>query len=94
MVAMARARHVSETPATQFLRAQGVDLREHVYEYVDHGGAQHAAQVLGVDPHVVVKTLVMQDDRARPLLVLMHGDRTVSPRGLARQIGARSVALC
>lgn len=91
---MARREHVSETPATRFLREHGVVFVEHVYAYVEHGGAQHSAQVLGVDPFSVVKTLVMQDERARPLLVLMHGNRTVSTRALARQIGAKSVAPC
>lgn len=91
---MARRAHVSETPATRFLREQGVDFGEHVYDYVEHGGAQHSARVLGVDPFSVVKTLVMQDERARPLLVLMHGNRTVSTRNLARQIGVKSVEPC
>lgn len=91
---MARRAHVSETPATRFLREHQVAFKEHVYEYVDHGGAQHSAQVLGFDPFCVVKTLVMQDDMARPLLVLMHGNRTVSTRNLARQIGVKSVVPC
>jgi Cys-tRNA(Pro) deacylase len=91
---MARREHVSETPATRFLRENKVPFDEHLYAYVEHGGAQHSAQVLGVDPYCVVKTLVMQDERARPLLVLMHGNRTVSTRMLARQIGAKSVAPC
>ena len=91
---MARRAHVSETPATRLLREQQVAFTEHVYEYVEHGGAQHSAQVLGFDPFCVVKTLVMQDDMARPLLVLMHGNRTVSTRNLARQIGVKSVAPC
>ena len=91
---MARNEHVSETPATRFLRQNKLVFGEHVYPYVEHGGAQHSAQVLGVDPFSVVKTLVMQDDQARPLLVLMHGNRTVSTRQLARQIGVKSVAPC
>jgi Cys-tRNA(Pro) deacylase len=91
---MARRAHVSETPATRLLREQQVAFTEHVYEYVEHGGAQHSAQVMGFDPFCVVKTLVMQDDTARPLLVLMHGNRTVSTRNLARQIGVKSVAPC
>ena len=91
---MARRTHVSETPATRLLREQQVAFTEHVYEYVEHGGAQYSAQVLGFDPFCVVKTLVMQDDTARPLLVLMHGNRTVSTRNLARQIGVKSVAPC
>ena len=91
---MARREHVSETPATRFLRARQVAFAEHVYDYVEHGGAQHGAEELGVDPFAVVKTLVMQDDQARPLLVLMHGNRKVSTKSLARQIGARSVEPC
>ena len=91
---MARRDHVSETPATRWLRERKVVFAEHMYEYVDQGGAQHSAQVLGVDPFCVVKTLVMQDERARPLLVLMHGNRTVSTRNLARQVGVKSVLSC
>jgi Cys-tRNA(Pro) deacylase len=86
--------HVSETPATQWLRANQVAFTEHPYEYLEHGGAQHSAQVLGFDPFTVVKTLVMQDQDARPLIVLMHGNRTVSTKNLARQIGAKSVEPC
>jgi Cys-tRNA(Pro) deacylase len=91
---MARRTHVSETPATQLLRAHKVEFTEHPYEYVEHGGANHSAEVLGMDPYAVVKTLVMQDERARPLLVLMHGNRKVSTRNLARQIGVKSVEPC
>ena len=91
---MARKDHVSETPATAFLKANGVAFTEHPYEYVEHGGAQHSAQVLGLDPFTVVKTLVMQDQDAKPLLVLMHGNRKVSTKNLARQIGAKSVEPC
>jgi Cys-tRNA(Pro) deacylase len=86
--------HVSETPATQLLRANGVAFTEHPYEYLEHGGAQHSAEVLGFDPFTVVKTLVMQDQDAKPLIVLMHGNRTVSTKNLARQIGAKSVEPC
>jgi Cys-tRNA(Pro) deacylase len=86
--------HVSETPATQLLKAHKIAFTEHPYEYLDHGGAQHSAQVLGFDPFTVVKTLVMQDQDAKPLLVLMHGNRTVSTKNLARQIGAKSVEPC
>lgn len=91
---MARKDHVSETPATAFLKANGVAFTEHPYEYVEHGGAQHSAEVLGFDPFTVVKTLVMEDEKARPLIVLMHGNRTVSTKNLARQIGAKSVQPC
>jgi Cys-tRNA(Pro) deacylase len=86
--------HVSETPATAMLKAAGVAYTEHPYEYLEHGGAQHSAEMLGLDPFTVVKTLVMEDEKARPLLVLMHGNRTVSTKNLARQIGVKSVAPC
>lgn len=86
--------HVSETPATAVLRAAKVAFTEHPYEYLEHGGAQHSAAVLGFDPFTVVKTLVMQDQDAKPLIVLMHGNRTVSTKNLARQIGAKSVEPC
>ena len=88
------AKHVSETPATQLLKARKVVFTEHPYEYLEHGGAQHSAEVLGMDPFMVVKTLVMQDQDAKPLLVLMHGNRKVSTKNLARQIGAKSVEPC
>ena len=85
---------MSETPATQLLKASQVAFTEHPYDYLPHGGAQHSAQVLGFDPFTVVKTLVMQDQDAKPLLVLMHGNRKVSTKNLARQIGAKSVEPC
>ncbi len=88
------AKHVSETPATQLLRAHKVAFTEHPYAYLEHGGAQHSAEVLGLDPYTVVKTLVMQDQDAKPLIVLMHGNRKVSTKNLARQIGAKSVEAC
>ncbi len=86
--------HVSETPATAWLRRQGIAYTEHVYAYVEHGGTAESARQLGVDEHAVVKTLVMQDERARPLVVLMHGDRQVSTKGLARAIGCKAVEPC
>ena len=89
-----KAAHVSETPATQWLRRSGVPFSEHVYDYVEHGGTAESARQLGVDEHAVVKTLVMQDDQARPLIVLMHGDRQVNTRPVARAVGARSVEPC
>jgi len=88
------AKHVSETPATQLLKASKVAFTEHPYEYLEHGGALHSAEVLGFDPFAVVKTLIMQDQDAKPLVVLMHGNRKVSTKNLARQIGAKSVAPC
>ena len=86
--------HVSETPATQALRRAGVAFSEHVYAYVDRGGTAESAAQLGVDEHAVIKTLVMQDEKARPLIVLMHGDRQVSTKNLARAIGAKTVEPC
>jgi Cys-tRNA(Pro) deacylase len=91
---MAMKDKVSETPATALLRQQGVSFTEHPYDYLEHGGAQHSAQVLGMDPFSVVKTLIMQDQDAKPLVVLMHGNRKVSTKNLARQIGLKSVEPC
>ncbi len=91
---MARKDHISETPATQFLRKHGIAFSEHPYDYEEHGGTAVSARELGVDEHVVVKTLVMQDEAAKPLIILMHGDRKVSTKNLARQIGCKSVEPC
>jgi Cys-tRNA(Pro) deacylase len=91
---MAKSRHVSETPATQFLKQHKVAYSEHTYDYVDHGGAAEAARQLGLDAHTVVKTLIMEDEAARPLVVLMHGDREVSTKNLARQANLKKVAPC
>ena len=91
---MSKRAHVSETPATQFLRSHGVEFTEHVYEYVDKGGTSESSRQLGVPEHEVIKTLVMQDEHAKPLIVLMHGDKQVSTKSVARQIGAKSVEPC
>jgi Cys-tRNA(Pro) deacylase len=91
---MAKKEHISETPATQFLKHQKVAFSEHPYAYLEHGGALHSASELGWDPFHVVKTLIMQDQDAKPLVVLMHGNCKVSTKNLARQIGAKSVAPC
>jgi Cys-tRNA(Pro) deacylase len=88
------SKHVSVTPATQLLKAHKVVFTEHTYEYLEHGGALHSAEVLGFDPFTVVKTLIMQDQDAKPLVVLMHGNRKVSTKNLARQIDAKSVEPC
>jgi len=85
---------VSETPATQALRRAGISFSEHVYEYLEHGGTAESARQLGVDEHAVVKTLVMQNEKGEPLIVLMHGDRQVSTKNLARAIGTKSVEPC
>jgi Cys-tRNA(Pro) deacylase len=90
---MKRPSH-SETPATQFLKKNGVAYREHFYEYVEHGGAGRGAEELGVPGNEVVKTLVMEDERGAPLVVLMHGDRKVSTKNLARQAGRKRVEPC
>ena len=89
-----KSQHVSETPATQMLRTHGVAFTEHVYDYVEHGGTHESARQLGLEEHRVVKTLVMQDQDGKPLIVLMHGDCKVSTKNLARQIGAKSVEPC
>jgi Cys-tRNA(Pro) deacylase len=89
-----RDKHVSETPATQWLKAHGVAYTEHVYDYVDHGGTAESARQLARPEHEIVKTLVMQDEKAEPLIVLMHGDAQVSTKNLARAIGAKSVDPC
>ncbi len=91
---MAKKEHVSETPATALLKAEGVAFTEHTYDYVEHGGTAESSRQLGFPEHEVVKTLVMQDQDAKPLIVLMHGDRKVSTKNLARQIGAKSVEPC
>ncbi|SOZ15275.1 conserved hypothetical protein; putative nucleotide/oligonucleotide binding protein [Cupriavidus taiwanensis] len=91
---MSKTKHVSETPATQFLRKQGVAFGEHPYDYVEHGGTGESARQLGVPEHDVIKTLIMEDERAQPLVVLMHGDCSVSTKNLARQTGRKSVQPC
>jgi Cys-tRNA(Pro) deacylase len=88
------AKHVSLTPATRLLKDRKVAFTEHPYAYLERGGALHSASELGWDPYAVVKTLVLQDQDAKPLVVLMHGNRKVSTKNLARQIGAKSVAPC
>ena len=91
---MARKERAPETPATTFLRQHNVSFTEHLYTYVERGGTAESAKQLGVDEHAVVKTLVMQDQDAKPLLILMHGDRQVSLKTLARQIGVKKVDPC
>lgn len=82
------------TPATRFLSASGVLFTLHEYDYEAHGGTRVSSQKLGVDEHAVVKTLVFEDDTKAPLLVLMHGDRQVSTKALARALGVKSVQPC
>ena len=82
------------TAAIRALRAAGIAYTEHPYDYEEKGGTAVSSRELGVDEHSVVKTLVMEDERKRPLIVLMHGDRQVSTKELARTCGARSIAPC
>jgi len=91
---MAKKEHISETPATQMLRKHQVAFDEHPYPYEEHGGTSVSARELGVPEHAVIKTLVMQDEAARPMIVLMHGDCKVSTKNLARAIGCKSVEPC
>ena len=88
------AKHVSETPATQWLKQKKVSYTEHPYDYVDHGGTAESSKQLGVPEHAVVKTLVMQDENGKGLVVLMHGDCKTSTKNLARQIGCKLVEPC
>jgi Cys-tRNA(Pro) deacylase len=85
---------VSATPAIHALRAARVAFTEHAYRYEERGGTAVSARELGVDEHIIIKTLVMEDESKRPLVVLMHGDREVSTKNLARQIGVKSVTPC
>lgn len=82
------------TPATAFLAGRGVEYTEHEFEYVEHGGTSHSSASMGVPEHAVIKTLVMEDERGDPLIVLMHGDRKVSTKELSRQAGAKRIAPC
>jgi len=83
-----------ETPATQFLHKHRVAHSDHLYEYEEHGGTSVSARELNVPEHSVIKTLVMEDEAAHPLIVLMHGDRQVSTKELARQLGAKKISPC
>lgn len=85
---------MSATPAIHVLRQHGVPFTEHEYRYEERGGTAVSSRELGVTEHLVIKTLVMEDDRKRPLIVLMHGDKAVSTKSLARQIGCKTVAPC
>ncbi len=84
----------AETPATLFLKQHHFAYSSHHYDYEEHGGTRVSARELNVAEHAVIKTLVMEDEHAKPLLVLMHGDRKVSTKNLARQLGCKSVAPC
>src|ERR687883_1314713 len=82
------------TPAVRLLREKRVGFAPHLYDYEERGGTRHSAEALGVDEHAVVKTLVMETDARKPLIVLMHGDREVSTKQLARALGVKSVQPC
>jgi Cys-tRNA(Pro) deacylase len=84
----------SATPATVFIAKHGVAFTEHHFEYVEHGGTAHTSSALGVPEHQVVKTLIMEDEKGEPLVVLMHGDRKVSTKELARAAGVKRIAPC
>ena len=85
---------MSQTPATAFLAKHGSEYTEHEFEYLEHGGTGHSSSSLGVPEHSVIKTLVMENEKGEPLLVLMHGDRKVSTKELARQAGTKRIAPC
>ena len=91
---MAKEKHQSLTPATQWLKAHKIPFEEKSYEYVEHGGTALAASSCGLDRHQVIKTLIMEDEHAKPLVILMHGDAEVATKNLARQIGVKHVAPC
>ena len=91
---MSKPDHAPETPATKFLKGHRVPFSTHLYAYEEHGGTKVSARELNVDEHAVVKTLVFEDENARPLIVLMHGDRKVSAKELARQAGCKKVEPC
>lgn len=86
--------HAPETPATRFLRQHGLAYSSHLYAYEEHGGTAVSARELNVNEHTVVKTLIMEDENAQPLIVLMHGDCKVSTKELARQIGCKRIEPC
>ena len=94
MTAIKQDTHAPETPATQFLKKQGVAHSNHLYDYEEHGGTKVSARELNVPEHAVVKTLVMQDENAKPLIVLMHGDCKVSTKELARQADRKRIEPC
>ena len=89
-----KSENAPETPATKFLRQHRIAHSNHLYDYEEHGGTRVSSRELNVDEHAVIKTLVMEDEAAKPLIVLMHGDCKVSTKNLARQIGAKSVEPC
>ncbi len=91
---MAANSKAPSTQATRLLRQAGIAYTEHLYRYQEHGGTAVSARALGLAEHAVIKTLVMEDEKGTPLIILMHGDREVSTKELARQIGAKSIQPC
>jgi len=91
---VSKAERMSTTNAVRVLREHGVAWTDHPYDYEERGGTEVSARELGVPEHAVVKTLIMEDDRKQPMIVLMHGDREVSTKNLARHLGVKSVAPC
>lgn len=89
-----KAQKIPATQAVRVLRGAGVAFEAHPYDYQEGGGTARVAAELGVDEHLVIKTLIMEDDKAHPMIVLMHGGRQVSTQALARVIGAKRVAPC
>lgn len=89
-----KAKKLPSTPALRLLRSKKVPFEVHRYEYVERGGTAASAAALGIDPHRIVKTLLFEDADGAPLVILMHGDRSVSTKELARHIGSKSVRPC
>ena len=89
-----KSENAPETPATKFLRQHRIAHSNHLYDYEEHGGTRVSSRELNVDEHAVIKTLVMEDEAAKPLIVLMHGDCKVSTKELARQIGRKKIEPC
>ncbi|MFT4171672.1 MAG: Cys-tRNA(Pro) deacylase [Rhodocyclaceae bacterium] len=89
--------HHDKTPVTsaiRVLRQHGAVFSDHLYDYEEHGGTAVSSRALGVEEHAVIKTLIMEDDHKHPLIVLMHGDREVSTKNLARHMGVKTIAPC
>ncbi|HEY9159646.1 MAG TPA: Cys-tRNA(Pro) deacylase [Desulfomonilia bacterium] len=86
--------HFSTTSAIRVMKEKGISFTLHQYRYEEHGGTEVSARELGVDEHIIIKTLVMEDDRKVPFIILMHGDRHVSTKNMARYLGAKSVQPC
>jgi len=91
---MVKAEKIPNTPAIIFLKGHNVEFKPLFYKYIDHGGTKESSKQLGIDEHRIIKTLIFEDDKGSPLIVLMNGDFEVSTKNLARIIGAKSVKLC